>query len=207
MAVRRSITFYHLFMGEAASPYGLHAESVALLISLLMVIGLALISPLFDSIKRSREKIEKANRTLRTRSECNQALVRATGEKQLLNEICRIIVDDNEVNRQLLHEMTLSLGHKPVLAENGLSALAQMRKKLPDLVLLDILMPEMDGYAVLDRMKSDNSMRYLPVIMISAVDQMESIIRCIKKGADDYIVKPYDATLLRARIEASLEKK
>lgn len=124
-----------------------------------------------------------------------------------MNKSSILIVDDNEVNRKLLNDMTLALGHKPVLAENGLSALAHMKKELPDLVLLDILMPEMDGYAVLERMKSDSSMQYLPVIMISAVEQMESIVRCIEKGADDYIVKPYDATLLRARIEASLEKK
>ena len=118
-----------------------------------------------------------------------------------------LIVDDNEVNRQLLHALTQSLGHEPLLAENGFSALAQMRKKMPDLVLLDILMPEMDGYAVLESMKSDGGLKHLPVIMISAVDQMYSIIRCIEIGADDYIVKPYDSTLLRARIEASLEKK
>lgn len=118
-----------------------------------------------------------------------------------------LIVDDNEVNRKLLNDMTLALGHKPVLAENGLSAMAHMKKELPDLVLLDILMPEMDGYEVLERMKSDDSTRHLPVIMISAVDQMESIVRCIEKGADDYIIKPFDSTLLKARIGASLEKK
>ena len=118
-----------------------------------------------------------------------------------------LIVDDNEVNSKLLNDMTLALGHNPVLAENGLSAMAHMKKELPDLVLLDILMPEMDGYEVLELMKSDNSTRHLPVIMISAVDQMESIVRCIEKGADDYIIKPFDSTLLKARIEASLEKK
>ena len=118
-----------------------------------------------------------------------------------------LIVDDNEVNRNLLNDMILALGHKPVLVENGLSALAHMKRELPDLVLLDILMPEMDGYEVLDRIKNDSAMKYLPIIMISAVDQMDSIVRCVEKGADDYIVKPYDATLLRARIEASLEKK
>ena len=94
MAVRRSITFYHLVMGETVSLPIPHAEIVALLISLLMVTGLALISPLFDSIRRSREETEKANRALRMLSECNQTLVRATDEKQFLDEICRIIVDD-----------------------------------------------------------------------------------------------------------------
>jgi putative two-component system response regulator len=118
-----------------------------------------------------------------------------------------LIVDDNARNRNLLKDMIVALGHNPLIAENGLSALAQMEKQLPDLVLLDILMPEMDGYAVLERMKRDRSMRYLPVIMISAVDQMESVVRCIENGADDYMIKPFDPTLLKARISARLEKK
>jgi putative two-component system response regulator len=118
-----------------------------------------------------------------------------------------LIVDDNELNRKLLNDIIIALDHTPILAENGLSALAQMKKQLPDLVLLDILMPEMDGHEVLNRMKSDSSMRYLPVIVVSAVDQMESVVSCIEKGADDYMIKPFDATLLKARIGASLEKK
>lgn len=118
-----------------------------------------------------------------------------------------LIVDDNEVNRKLLNDMTLALGHQPVLAENGLSALAKMREDLPDLVLLDILMPEMNGHEVLEHMRSDNTMRHLPVIVVSALEQKESILRCIENGADDYLIKPYDTILLKARIEASLEKK
>ena len=94
MAVRRSITFYHLITGEMTLPSIPQAEIVALLISLLMVTGLALIPPLFDSIRRSMEETEKANRTLRMLSDCNQTLVRAVDEKQFLDEICRIIVDD-----------------------------------------------------------------------------------------------------------------
>jgi len=118
-----------------------------------------------------------------------------------------LIVDDTEVNRNVLHDLILVLGHTPILAENGFSALAQIRKQPPDLVLLDILMPEMDGYEVLNQMKDDSSLRYIPVIMISAVDEMESVVRCIEKGADDYLIKPFNPTLLKARIGASLDKK
>lgn len=83
----------------------------------------------------------------------------------------------------------------------------QMGRELPDLVLLDILMPGMDGYEVLEHMKNDTTLRHLPVIMISAVDEMESVVRCIERGADDYLLKPFNPTLLRARVTACLEKK
>ncbi len=118
-----------------------------------------------------------------------------------------LIVDDNEKNRAVLNDFVVVLGHTPFLAENGLSALAQMRKEALDLILLDILMPEMDGYEVLENMKGDSNLRHLPVIMISDVDEMESVVQCIEKGADDYLIKPFNPTLLKARIGASLEKK
>jgi len=118
-----------------------------------------------------------------------------------------LVADDKEMNRDVLHALITTLGHVPLLAENGLSALNQMEKQPPDLVLLDILMPEMDGYKVLNHMKSDSSLRNIPVIMISAVYEMESVVRCIEKGADDYLVKPFDITLLKARISSCLEKK
>ena len=118
-----------------------------------------------------------------------------------------LIVDDNEKNGALLNDLVLALGHAPVLAESGLSALLQMRKQPPDLVLLDILMPEMDGYEVLERMKGDSNLRHVPVIMVSALDEVESVVRCIEKGADDYLVLPFNPTLLKARISACLEKK
>ncbi|MGR3310719.1 MAG: response regulator [Candidatus Brocadiales bacterium] len=118
-----------------------------------------------------------------------------------------LIVDDNEANRTVLNDLVIALGHISVLAENGLSALGQMEKQPADLVLLDILMPEMDGYEVLNRIKGDNDLRYIPVIMISAVDEIESVVQCIEKGADDYLTKPFNPTLLKARIGACLEKK
>ncbi len=118
-----------------------------------------------------------------------------------------LIVDDNEVNRNVLNDMIIVLGHTPVLAENGLMALANMEEQDKDLVLLDILMPEMDGYAVLEHMKSNSNFSHIPVIMISALDDMEGIVRCIEKGAEDYLVKPFNPTLLKARIGACLDKK
>lgn len=118
-----------------------------------------------------------------------------------------LIVDDNERNLNVLNKMMQALGHTPILAENGVTALAHVKKQHPDIVLLDILMPKMDGYEVLNRIKENSSLRHIPVIMISAIDEMESVVRCIEKGADDYLVKPFNPTLLKARIGACLEKK
>lgn len=118
-----------------------------------------------------------------------------------------LIVDDSEANRVLLNDLILSIGHQPLLAENGLSALAQIRTTKPDLVLLDILMPGMDGYGVLQRMKDEGMLPGIPVIVISSVDDVESVVRCIEGGADDYLIKPFNQVLLTARISASLQKK
>lgn len=118
-----------------------------------------------------------------------------------------LIVDDNEKNLNLLHDMILSLGHTPLLAANGLSALTQIRKCPPDLVLLDILMPKMDGYEVLSLIKKNNDLRHIPVVMISALEEIESVAKCIKIGADDCLCKPINPTLLKARISSCLEKK
>ncbi len=118
-----------------------------------------------------------------------------------------LIVDDIEANRNLLSDFAVMLGHVPTLAVDGSSAVDQMTSDAPDLVLLDILMPGMDGYEVLEHMKNDTTLRHLPVIMISAVDEMESVVRCIERGADDYLLKPFNPTLLKARVTACLEKK
>lgn len=128
------------------------------------------------------------------------------GEK-ILKKANILIVDDNETNREVLKHFIIDLGHTPFLVENGESALSQMGKQLPDLVLLDILMPEMDGYEVLERIKNHQALIHLPVIMITAIDEVESAARCIEKGADDYLTKPFNQTLLKARIKNSLERK
>lgn len=118
-----------------------------------------------------------------------------------------LVVDDNESNREMLSRRLLRLGYTVHIAEDGLAALKMMGSAKFDLVLLDVMMPGLDGYEVLQRMKSDDGLRDIPVIMISALQEIESIVRCIELGAEDYLPKPFDPVLLRARVGASLEKK
>jgi adenylate cyclase len=118
-----------------------------------------------------------------------------------------IVVDDNRMNRLKLSRGLQQQGYHVALADNGRQALEMVWAESFDLMLLDILMPEMDGYQVLEKMKCDSKLRDIPVIVISALDDMDSIVRCIKMGAEDYLLKPFDPVLLRARIGASLEKK
>ena len=118
-----------------------------------------------------------------------------------------LVVDDNKVNRLLLGRELEQQGHSVVFAENGRQALATMRAQPFDLVLLDVLMPELDGYQALEQIRADPDLRPIPVIMVSALDQLDSVVRCIEMGAEDYLPKPINAVLLRARIGASLEKK
>src|SRR3954454_15322447 len=98
-------------------------------------------------------------------------------------------------------------GHEVRTAVNGREALALVRQDPPDVILLDIEMPELDGIAVLEELKGDDALAHLPVIMISAIDESESVLRCIEIGAEDYLPKPFDPVLLRARLNAGLAKK
>jgi DNA-binding response OmpR family regulator len=118
-----------------------------------------------------------------------------------------LVVDDNRLNRINLARSLGQQGHTVSMAEQGRQALDLLREQPFDLVLLDILMPEMDGYQVLAEIKRDAVLREIPVIVISAVDEMESVVRCIEMGAEDYLPKPFDPVLLRARTGACLEKK
>lgn len=118
-----------------------------------------------------------------------------------------LIVDDNEENRDVLARRLKKQGHRTVTAGSGPEALSALTEQPFDLVLLDIMMPEMDGYEVLFRIKSGSSTQHLPVIMISALDELESVVRCIEMGAADYLPKPFNPTLLRARVGASLREK
>ncbi len=121
-----------------------------------------------------------------------------------------LVVDDNAVNRMLLARTLGDQGHVVTTAEDGRQALALLAAEARggfDVVLLDIVMPELDGYAVLAHIKSDEALRHIPVIMISAVDELESVVRCIEAGATDYLPKPFNAALLDARISASLAEK
>lgn len=121
-----------------------------------------------------------------------------------------LVVDDNPVNRRLLARALHEQGYTSATASDGRSALALLRAAPSppfDVVLLDILMPEQDGYQTLAAIKADEALRHLPVIMISAIDELASVIRCVELGATDYLPKPFNAALLRARIGASLAGK
>ncbi len=118
-----------------------------------------------------------------------------------------LIVDDEESNRCLLRDFVVAMGHLPVLAADGPSALTELAEQDPDLVLLDIQMPGMDGYEVLKHLKADAGRRDLPVIMISCVEELASVTRCIEMGAEEYLIKPFNPVLLRARVTACLGKK
>ena len=118
-----------------------------------------------------------------------------------------LVVDDNEANREVLSRRLQMNGYQTQTAPDGAVALAAIAERVFDLVLLDIMMPDMDGYEVLRRLKADERTRELPVIMISAIGDIDSVVRCIEMGAEDYLPKPFNPTLLKARIGACLEKK
>ena len=118
-----------------------------------------------------------------------------------------LVVDDVEMNRDVLARRLRQQGHAVATAENGRRALEMLAAEEFDLVLLDIMMPELDGFQVLERLRQDEALRHVPVIMISAVDEMPSVVRAIELGAADYLPKPFNAVLLKARVGATLEKK
>jgi sigma-B regulation protein RsbU (phosphoserine phosphatase) len=123
-------------------------------------------------------------------------------------EATLLVVDDNEDNRYTLTRRLNREGYKNLMvAKNGREALDKLKTQAFDLVLLDIMMPDMNGYEVLEQVKATPALRDIPIIMISSLDEIESVIRCIELGAEDYLNKPFDPTLLRARVGASLEKK
>ena len=118
-----------------------------------------------------------------------------------------LVVDDNEANRDLLARRVRRQGHKVTVAEDGIIALELMQQEPFDLVLLDIMMPQMNGYQVLEHLKADPNLRHIPVIVISALDDVNSVVECIELGAEDYLPNPFNAVLLAARISNCLEKK
>jgi sigma-B regulation protein RsbU (phosphoserine phosphatase) len=118
-----------------------------------------------------------------------------------------LVVDDNELNRDLLSRRLRRDGHIVVVAEHGRAALDRLAQQPFDLVLLDIMMPELTGYEVLEIMKGDVELSHIPVVMITAATEEESIVRCLLLGADDHLPKPFNPTILRARVGSSLAKK
>jgi adenylate cyclase len=118
-----------------------------------------------------------------------------------------LVVDDDAMNRMFLQRSLEREGHAVRVAANGRAALELLRSEPFDIVLLDVLMPEMDGLELLELIQSDDELRATPVIMISALEDMASVVRCIELGAEDYLPKPFDPVLLRARINGCLTKK
>jgi adenylate cyclase len=118
-----------------------------------------------------------------------------------------LVVDDNKVNRLLLTRSLELQGHSVASAENGRVALEMLRREGFDLLLLDMEMPEMDGFQVLEQLGNDRQLRDVPVIVTSSLEGVENVVRCIELGAEDYLSKPVNPGLLKARIGASLEKK
>jgi adenylate cyclase len=119
-----------------------------------------------------------------------------------------LVVDDNEDNRYTLTRRLQREGWTDLTtAENGREALDRIAQERFDLILLDIMMPEINGYEVLKRLKTDGATRDIPILMISALSEFESVVRCIELGAEDYLPKPFNPALLRARVRACLDKK
>lgn len=118
-----------------------------------------------------------------------------------------LVVDDDPVMRRLLTKTLEHQGRDVTAAEDGRTALDLIRTRPFDVVLLDVIMPEPDGYAVLETIKADRKLRHIPVIMVTSLDDIASAVRCIEMGAEDYLPKPFDAVVLSARIRAGLTKK
>ena len=126
----------------------------------------------------------------------------------LFASFCILVVDDSRTLRRILIRELNSLGFQNTLeAADGIEAIATVRSKSIDLMLLDMEMPELDGLGVLTELKSDDTYKSLPIIVISGAEQFDKTIKCIEIGAEDYLPKPFDPILLRARIFSSLEKK
>ncbi len=129
----------------------------------------------------------------------------ANGNDEITGNI--LVVDDIKTNRDLLQRRLSQDGHTVLTAENGRKALATLGDNSVDLVLLDLMMPDLNGFEVLERMKADPEQRNIPVIIISALEETDGAIRCIEQGAHDYLPKPFNPVLLRARIRSGLASK
>jgi len=117
-----------------------------------------------------------------------------------------LVVDDNEMNRDMLSRRLKRQKYDVMVAEDGAVALEMATQHPFNLIFLDIMMPGLSGYEVLETLKSDPKLQHIPVIMISAVDDLDSVVRCIEMGAEDYLFKPFNPVLLKARVSAILGK-
>jgi len=117
-----------------------------------------------------------------------------------------LVVDDNEKNRDMLGRHLKRLGYLSSFASNGQEALDMLEHRYYDLVLLDIMMPGMNGYQVLEIIKSKEKWKHIPVIVVSAIQEVESAVRCIELGAEDYLTKPFNPVTLKSRISDCLAR-
>jgi signal transduction histidine kinase len=161
---------------------------------------LALIEENFTSARETIPALIRRGAEFPLRS--GAAPQRAAGAPGLL-----LVVDDDAANLEVLSRRLERQGHDVRTAKSGRDAMRMLAGSAFDLVLLDIMMPELDGYEVLARIKADSRLQHIPVIMISALNELQSVVRCIEAGAEDYLTKPFNPTLLKARIGACLEKK
>lgn len=130
----------------------------------------------------------------------------AKGMSDTENNALILVVDDNEMNRDMLSRRLKRQNYEVIVAEDGEQALSMVKEQPFALILLDIMMPNISGYDVLERLKADDETKHIPIIMISAVDDLDSVVRCIELGAEDYLFKPFNPVLLKARVGASLQK-
>lgn len=145
---------------------------------------------------------------LTTSSEMTELPEDAKGVQEERNaEGVILVIDDNEMNRDLLSRHLSREGYTIVSVETGTEAFSLLRDTPCDLIILDIMMPDMNGYKVLELLKFDKILRHIPVIIMSALEDMQSIIHCIEMGAEDYLPKIFNPVLLKARVGASIEKK
>lgn len=133
------------------------------------------------------------------------AKLRPVGRQDTEGEGSLLVVDDNETNRELLTRQLARHGYMVATAKDGREALEQMERQAFDLVLLDVIMPNMDGVEALRRIKADERLRDTSVIMLSSIDEVDSAVRCLQLGAEEYLSKPVEGALLEARIRANLE--
>jgi DNA-binding response OmpR family regulator len=179
-----------------------------------------------DGLMADLDKIEKASQALHDMVEGMEAFVQSPGEEirdddreteksaslgtgsenPLGEGGVILVVDDDQGNRDLLQRRLESQGYDPVSVENGEQALQFVRENPVDMILLDMVMPGLDGFGVLEWLKRDPVLQNIPVVMLSALDDMDRIVRCITMGAEDYLFKPFNPILLKARISATLEK-
>ena len=161
----------------------------------------------FDEVARSSTLIAAPAMMVESLLKAVPPVPANEGELAAVRSSRILVVDDNASNRDLLSRRLQRHRHTVLQAEDGATALALVEKEALDLILLDLMMPGINGYDVLKLLKRDPRFRDIPVIMISALSELDSIVRCIEAGADDYLAKPFDPTLLRARVGSSLEKK